>query len=60
MTACSRALVGWFGCEYGELLFGLREPDDNLLDHGGLVELLSGLGEGDGDIGRAKAFAVEL
>jgi hypothetical protein len=56
------SVVGfWLRCEYGELLFGPREFDDSPLDHGGLVALLrSGLGEGEGDMGRANALAVEL
>lgn len=41
---------------YGER----REPADILRDHGGLVKRSSWDGDCMGEIGRARAFAVEL
>jgi len=60
VISCFETVDGRLCCEYGELLTGLREVDDSLLDHDGLSEFRSGFGDGDGEIGRANAFAVEL
>jgi hypothetical protein len=44
--------------EYG--FVGRPEVEDIRLDQGGLVAFPSGMGEGEGEICRASAFAVEL
>lgn len=46
-------------CEYGELLV-LRVLEEMRRLQGGLIACSSGEGEPIGDIGRARAFAVEL
>lgn len=56
---CSWREVTRFCWAYGEFV-GLRVPVEIRRDHGGLIESLSGEGDGEGDMGKARAFAVEL